>query len=36
MHEHVDRKADHGRALWALVVVSEWLDWLGNQAPHTP
>lgn len=36
MHEHLDRKADHGRALWALVVVSEWLDWLGNQAPHTP
>jgi len=32
MREHLDRKADHGRALWALVVVSEWLDWLQYQA----
>ena len=31
MREHLARKADHGRALWALVVVSEWLDWLQYQ-----
>jgi asparagine synthase (glutamine-hydrolysing) len=28
MNEHLERQADHGRAIWALVVVSEWLAWL--------
>lgn len=28
---HQRREADHGRALWALIVVSEWLDWLNHQ-----
>ena len=28
MNEHLGRKADHGRALWSLIVVSEWLLWL--------
>ena len=28
---HQRREADHGRALWALIVVSEWLDWLSRQ-----
>lgn len=28
MQEHQQRQADHGRAIWALVVVSEWLGWL--------
>lgn len=28
---HQRREADHGRALWALIVVSEWLEWLGGQ-----
>lgn len=28
---HQRREADHGRALWALIVVSEWLDWLDRQ-----
>jgi asparagine synthase (glutamine-hydrolysing) len=26
--EHCERKADHARALWTLLVLSEWLDWV--------
>jgi len=26
-NEHQERKADHSRALWALIVMSEWLSW---------
>lgn len=26
-HEHQQRKADHARALWTLIVLSEWLEW---------
>ncbi len=29
--EHCSRKADHARALWTLVVLSEWLDWAGRR-----
>jgi len=30
--EHCRRDADHGRALWTLIVLSEWLDWVpGNR-----
>ena len=29
--EHCEHKADHARALWTLLVLSEWLDWLGNE-----
>jgi asparagine synthase (glutamine-hydrolysing) len=25
--EHRSRKADHARALWTLIVLSEWLEW---------
>src|SRR5262249_30866353 len=32
--EHIARKADHARALWTLLVLSEWLDWVGNR-PQT-
>jgi asparagine synthase (glutamine-hydrolysing) len=28
--EHSARQADHARALWTLLVLSEWLDWIGN------
>ena len=28
MDEHLQRRSDHGRAIWALVVLSEWLAWL--------
>jgi asparagine synthase (glutamine-hydrolysing) len=29
--EHCDKKADHARALWTLIVVSEWLDWVAAE-----
>ena len=29
LQEHGRRQADHTRALWALIVLSEWLDWAG-------
>jgi asparagine synthase (glutamine-hydrolysing) len=25
--EHVQRRADHARALWTLIVLALWLDW---------
>jgi asparagine synthase (glutamine-hydrolysing) len=25
--EHISNRADHARALWTLIVLSEWLDW---------
>jgi len=27
LEEHRRREADHARALWALMVLSEWLAW---------
>ena len=29
--EHCRRKADHARALWTLIVLSEWLDWVATR-----
>ena len=29
--EHLTRRADHARALWTLIVLSEWLDWAGRR-----
>lgn len=29
--EHCSRKSDHARALWTLLVLSEWLDWVAEQ-----
>jgi asparagine synthase (glutamine-hydrolysing) len=29
--EHCQRKADHARALWTLIVLSEWLDWVAKE-----
>jgi asparagine synthase (glutamine-hydrolysing) len=26
--EHVRRESDHARALWTLIVLAEWLDWV--------
>jgi len=31
LSEHCQRKADHARALWALLVLSEWLDWVAGE-----
>jgi asparagine synthase (glutamine-hydrolysing) len=30
--DHCQRKADHARALWTLIVLSEWLDWVAADA----
>nr|UXE45729.1 asparagine synthetase [glutamine-hydrolyzing] 1 [uncultured bacterium] len=27
LSEHCQRKADHARAIWTLLVLGEWLDW---------
>jgi asparagine synthase (glutamine-hydrolysing) len=29
--EHCQRKADHARALWTLLVLGEWLDWVATE-----
>jgi len=29
--EHRSRRADHARALWTLIVLSEWLEWFTAQ-----
>jgi asparagine synthase (glutamine-hydrolysing) len=31
LSEHCQRKADHARALWTLIVLSEWLDWVAKE-----
>ncbi len=30
LQENHDRVADHGRALWTLIVLSEWLEWVST------
>jgi asparagine synthase (glutamine-hydrolysing) len=30
LSEHCRRKADHARALWTLLVLGEWLDWVAT------
>jgi len=34
--EHCQRKADHARALWTLLVLSEWLDWAAQETGAVP
>jgi len=29
--EHCRRKADHARALWTLLVLGEWLEWVATE-----
>ena len=29
--EHCQRKADHARAIWTLLVLGEWLDWVATE-----
>lgn len=31
LSEHCQRKADHARALWTLLVLIEWLDWVATE-----
>ena len=33
LEEHRSRRVDHGRALWTLIVLSEWLDWAAGRTP---
>jgi len=30
LDEHCNRADDHGRALWTLIVLSEWLEWVAT------
>ena len=32
LDEHMARRADHARAIWTLIVLSEWLEWLAETA----
>jgi asparagine synthase (glutamine-hydrolysing) len=31
LNEHCQNRADHARALWTLIVLSEWLDWVAAE-----
>jgi asparagine synthase (glutamine-hydrolysing) len=31
LDEHCRRQADHGRTLWTLIMLSEWLDWAAKE-----
>jgi len=31
LEEHRQKRADHGRALWTLIVLSEWLTWASKR-----
>jgi len=31
LEEHCQRRADHARALWTLIVLSEWLTWASQR-----
>ena len=31
LDEHRSRRVDHARALWTLIVLSEWLEWAGRR-----
>ncbi len=33
--EHQSRRADHSRALWTLITLSEWLGWVADSR-HFP
>ena len=37
LQEHMQRKADHARAIWTLCVLCEWLEWVSEAtATETP
>ena len=31
LSEHCQRQADHARALWTLIVLSKWMDWVAEE-----
>lgn len=36
LEEHCRRRQDHGRALWSLLVLAEWLEWREELRPAVP
>lgn len=36
LDEHQQRRADHARAIWTLIVLSEWLEWLRAVRAEAP
>jgi asparagine synthase (glutamine-hydrolysing) len=30
LQEHMQRKVDHARAIWTIIVLSEWLEWVSD------
>lgn len=36
LDEHRARQADHSRALWTLIVLSEWLEWSARPVSEDP
>lgn len=30
LQEHLQRKADHARSIWTLIVLTEWLEWVSE------
>ncbi|WP_225562730.1 asparagine synthase (glutamine-hydrolyzing) [Rhodanobacter sp. DHG33] len=35
MEEHIQRRNDHARGLWNLIVLSEWLEWTAEMRNNT-
>ncbi|HTQ49402.1 MAG TPA: asparagine synthase (glutamine-hydrolyzing), partial [Candidatus Acidoferrales bacterium] len=35
LSEHCRREADHGRTIWTLITLSEWLDWSARESAVT-
>jgi len=36
LQEHTQRKADHARSIWTLIVLSEWLEWVSEAEVRPP
>ena len=32
LEEHVERRADHAKPLWTLLVLTQWLEWLESRS----
>jgi asparagine synthase (glutamine-hydrolysing) len=36
LKEHMQRKADHARSIWTLIVLIEWLEWVSEVEVKSP
>ncbi len=36
LQEHMQRKADHARSIWTLIVLTEWLEWVSEVEVRQP